>query len=85
MNPSRAVSGIFLKNSTVKLQKICDIQPTLPLIEYDFLQKYRESFAVSDLGRIHAMLPLKEMARELAAHFPKKASAGQYDHVPSRG
>ncbi|MCI5834656.1 MAG: transposase [Prevotella sp.] len=60
----------------MKLQKNCDIQPTLPLTEYDFLQKYRESFAVSELGRIHAMLPLKEMTRELAAHFPKKHPQG---------
>ena len=85
MNPSRAVSGVFLKNSTVKLQKICDIQPTLPLTEYDFLQKYRESFAVSELGRIHAMLPLKEMARELAAHFPKKHPQGNTTMFPPEG
>jgi len=53
----------------VKLQKIGDIQPTLPFTEYDFLKKYRESFAGSELGRIHSMLPLKEMAEELASHF----------------
>ena len=69
----------------MKLQKICDIQPTLPLTEYDFLQKYRESFAVSELGRIHAMLPLKEMARELAAHFPKKHPQGNTTMFPPEG
>ena len=60
----------------MKLQKIGDIQPTLPFTEYDFLKKYRESFAVSELGRIRALLPLKEMADELASHFPKKHSRG---------
>ena len=49
--------GIFLIYNTVKIQKIDDIQPTLPFIEYDFLKKYRASFAVSELGRIHAILP----------------------------
>lgn len=60
----------------MKIQKIGDIQPTLPFTEYDFLQKYRESFAASELGRIHALLPLKEMADELESHFPKKNPQG---------
>ena len=38
----------------MKLQKIGYIQPTLPFTEYDFLKKYRESFEVSELGRIAA-------------------------------
>ncbi len=33
----------------MKLQKIYEIQPTLPLTEYDFLEKYRESFRQSEL------------------------------------
>ena len=27
---------------------------TLPFTEFDFMQKYRESFAVSELGRIYS-------------------------------
>lgn len=69
----------------MKLQKIGDIQPTLPLTEFDFLKKYRESFAVSELGRIHAMLPLKEMADELASHFPKKNPQGNTPKFPPEG
>jgi len=69
----------------VKLQKIGDIQPTLPFTEYDFLKKYRESFAVSELGRIRALLPLKEMADELASHFPKKHSRGNTPMFPPDG
>ena len=69
----------------MKLQKIDDIQPTLPFTEYDFLKKYRESFAVSELGRIHAMLPLKEMADELASHFPKKNPQGNSPMFPPEG
>ena len=69
----------------MKLQKIGDIQPTLPFTEYDFLKKYRESFAVSELGRIRALLPLKEMADELASHFPKKHSRGNTPMFPLDG
>ena len=32
--------GISKKNINVKLQKIGDIQPSLPFTEYDFLKKY---------------------------------------------
>lgn len=69
----------------MKLQKIGDIQPTLPFTEYDFLKKYRESFAVSELGRIRALLPLKEMADELASHFPKKHPRGNTPMFPPDG
>ena len=69
----------------MKLQKIGDILPTLPFTEYDFLKKYRESFAVSELGRIRALLPLKEMADELASHFPKKHSRGNTPMFPLDG
>lgn len=69
----------------MKLQKIGDIQPTLPFTEYDFLKKYRESFAVSELGRIRALLPLKEMADELASLFPKKHSRGNTPMFPPDG
>lgn len=85
MDPSRANSGVFQKNINVKLQKIGDIQPSLPFTEYDFLKKYRESFAVSELGRIHALLPLKEMAEELASHFPKKHPQGNTPMFPPEG
>ena len=77
--------GISKKNYKVKLQKIGDIQPTLPFTEYDFLKKYRESFAVSELGRIRALLPLKEMADELASHFPKNHSRGNTPMFPPDG
>lgn len=69
----------------MKIQKIGDIKPSLPFTEYDFLKKYHESFAVSELGRIHAMLPLKEMAEELASHFPKKQPQGNKPMFPPEG
>lgn len=69
----------------MKIQKIGDIQPTLPFTEYDFLKKYRESFATSELGRIYALLPLKEMAEELASHFPRKHPQGNTPLFPLEG
>ena len=86
MDPSRAYSGVILKkNLYVKLRKISDITATLPFTEFDFMQKYRESFAVSELGRIHAQLPLKELAEKIRMHFPQNASSGQYADVPAGG
>lgn len=69
----------------MKLQKIRNIYPTLPLSEYDFLQKYRESFVCSELGRIYAQLPLKEMAAELSSHFPKRHPQGNRPLFPREG
>ena len=56
----------------MKLRKISDITPTLPFTEFDFLQHYRDSFAKSELGRIRAQLPLKELAAELAPRTHKR-------------
>lgn len=85
MDPSRAYSGVNLKKTAVKLQKIREIHPTLPLTEFDFLQKYRESFVCSELGRIYAQLPLKEMAAELSSHFPKRHPQGNRPMFPREG
>ena len=80
MSPSRVNSGVRLKkivrNLSVKLQKISELQPSLPFTEFDFQQKYLESFKQSELGRIHAQLPLKELAEKLADVFPKKHPQG---------
>ena len=60
MDPSRAYSGVIIKFFFhVKLRKISEITVTLSFTEIDFMQKYRESFTVSELGRIYAQLPLK--------------------------
>lgn len=60
----------------MKLQKISEIQPTLPLTEFDFMQKYRESFRQSELGRIYELLPLKELAEALSSKMPAKMPQG---------
>ena len=69
----------------VKLRKISEITATLPFSEFDFMQKYRESFAVSELGRIHAQLPLKELAEKIHSHFPKTHPQGNTPMFPPEG
>ena len=69
----------------MKLRKISDITATLPFTEFDFMQKYRESFAVSELGRIYAQLPLKEMAEKIRSHFHKTYHQGNTPLSPPEG
>ena len=69
----------------MKLQKISEITATLPFTEFDFMQKYRESFVVSELGRIYAQLPLKEMAEKIRSHFHKTHHQGNTPLFPPEG
>lgn len=49
----------------VKIQKISEIEPYLCFTEFDMLKKYRQSFATSELGRLHALFPFSELSREM--------------------
>ncbi len=69
----------------MKLRKISEITATLPFTEFDFMQKYSESFAVSELGRIYAQLPLKEPAEEIRSHYPKAHPQGNTLMSPPEG
>lgn len=72
MDPSRAYSGVNSFYQIVKLQQISDISPTIAFTEFDILQKYRESFRISELGRIRSLLPIKELAKVINSHFRRK-------------
>lgn len=69
----------------MKLAKISEIQPTLPLTEFDFAAKYRESFLQSELGRIHELLPLKEIAAAISSKMPSKKPQGNKPMFPPEG
>lgn len=69
----------------MKLQKISEITATLPFTEFDFLQKYRESFAISELGRIYAQLPIKELAAEINNRMPAKKPQGNKPMFSAEG
>ena len=45
-----------------KVQQISEMTPSFEFTEYDFFKDYEESFKKSELGRIHSILPLREMA-----------------------
>ena len=49
------------------------------------MQKYLESFAVSELGRIYAQLPLKEIAEKIRSHFHKTYHQGNTPLFPPEG
>ena len=46
----------------VKKQKISEIEPSLGFTEFDILKKYRQSFATSELGRLHSLFPFLALA-----------------------
>ena len=45
-----------------KVRNLSDIQQEITFTEFDFYQRYEESFKTSELGRIKSLLPLREMA-----------------------
>ena len=48
-----------------KVQNFAGISPNLPFTEYNFYDLYRQTFENSELGKIKANLPLREMAENL--------------------
>ena len=64
-----------------KVQQISEITPSFAFTEYDFYKDYEESFKKSELGRIHSLLPLHEMAIRFGLidlHSRKKAGRKSY-------
>ena len=49
------------------------------------MQKYRESFRQSELGRIYALLPLTELASAIAGKMPTKKPQGNKPLFPLEG
>ena len=49
----------------VKIQKVSEIEPRLGFTEFDMLKKYRQSFATSELGHLHALFPFLELVRQM--------------------
>ena len=45
-----------------KIRNLTEITPNLPFSEFDFYERFRETFETSELGRMKKLLPLQEMA-----------------------
>lgn len=54
--------GKEVENLMAKIQNLSDIQQEFAFTEFDFYQRYVESFKSSELGRIKLLLPFREMA-----------------------
>ena len=64
-----------------KVQQISEITPSFAFTEFDFYKDYEKSFKKSEIGRIHTLLPLHEMAVRFGlvdAHPRKKAGRKPY-------
>ena len=66
----------------VKIQKISEIEPSLGFTEFDILKKYRQSFATSELGRLHSLFPFSELARQM--HL-KSSALGRKSYFSPEG
>ena len=66
----------------VKIQKISEIEPCLGFTEFDMLKKYRQSFATSELGRLHSLFPFSELARQM--HL-KSSALGRKSYFSPEG
>lgn len=55
-----------------KIQKLSELQPTLPFSEYDIYREYRASFESSELGGVYGMLPFKSVAKDLGLKQPSR-------------
>lgn len=66
----------------VKIQKISEIEPRLGFTEFDMLKKYRQSFATSELGCLHALFPFSELAQQMHLH---ESSLGRKSYFSPEG
>ena len=48
-----------------KIHKLSEITPTLGFTEFDIVNKYRESFKLSELGQLHSLFPFDELVQQL--------------------
>ena len=85
INPPNCFAGPVLgetkKIVMAKVQQISEITPSFAFTEFDFYKDYEESFKKCEIGRIHALLPLHEMAVRFGlvdAHPRKKVGRKSY-------
>ena len=69
----------------MKLQKLSELQPTLPFTEFDLFKKYRDNFKYSELGAIYEQLPIKELSDFLQSKLPKLHPQGRKQQFPMEG
>lgn len=69
-----------------KVQNFSEISPNLPFTEYDFYDLYRQTFENSELGKIKANLPLREMAENFGlTNRSMRAKVGRRPYFTPEG
>ena len=48
-----------------KVQNLAEISQSLPFTEFDFYERFKQSFESTELGRMKKLLPLREMAETM--------------------
>ena len=54
--------GNEVENLMAKIRHLSEIQQEIAFTEFDFYQRYAETFKTSELGRTKSLLPLRQMA-----------------------
>lgn len=65
-----------------KVQKISDLQPTFGFTEFDIYQDYRQSFQMSELGKIHELFPFSDLAQSIGL---KESTLGRNAYFSPEG
>lgn len=65
-----------------KIQKFCDLHPTIGFTEFDIFTSYRQSFLSSELGKIHSLFPFEELSKSFGL---KENPLGRTSYFSSKG
>lgn len=61
-----------------KIQKISELEPTIGFSEFDFYHHYKESFRISDLGRIFQAIPFSALAASIGLKETKQGRGSYF-------
>lgn len=60
-----------------KVQNLSEISPELPFTEYDFYDFYTESFRTTELGRMHSLIPFKQLVEDFGLRRHNRHKCGR--------
>jgi hypothetical protein len=60
-----------------KVQKISEISPNIPFTEYNFYDFYKKSFRSTELGRMHELIPFKQLAEDFGLRRHNRHMCGR--------
>ena len=60
-----------------KVQNLSEISPELPFTEYDFYDFYTETFRTTELGRMHSLIPFKQLVEDFGLRRHNRHKCGR--------